>query len=55
MTEEELKACIENRDNKESQTLEYKFKPNFFEIKEFFDHIKDRFYFKILKNNLRFC
>ena len=55
MTEEKLKAFVENPENKEGQTLEYKLKPNFCEIKETFDHIKDRVHFKILKTIYAFA
>ena len=55
MTEEGLKTFIENSENKENQTLEYKLKPNFSEIKETFDHIKSRVHFKILKTIYAFA
>ena len=47
ITEEELRNFIKNNQN-ENQTLEYKLKPNFNEIKEVMEHIKERMHFKIL-------
>ena len=47
ITEEELRNLIKNNQN-EDQTLEYKLKPNFNEIKEVTEHIKERMHFKIL-------
>ena len=47
MTKQELFAFVQN--NEESDTLEYKLKPNFNGIKKNIDAIKDRMHFNILK------
>ena len=53
MTEEELVTFIKN--NKESLTFEYKLKPNFHDIKESIDAIKERMHFKILRTIYAFA
>ena len=62
MKEEELHTFIKNPNNKESNILEYKLKPNFNEIKNFFVERKflikigkvDYFYSTLLLLNLSF-
>ena len=55
MTEKELLAFIENPNNKESNTLEYKLKPNFNEIEQSIKEIPKRMHFNILKTIYAFA
>ena len=55
MTEKELLAFIQSRNNRENETLEYKLKPNFNEIKKNIKEIQDRMHFNILKTIYAFA
>ena len=57
MTETELRTFINknNPSNKESETLEYKLKPNFNEIENCIKEIKNRMHFNILKTIYAFA
>ena len=55
MTEKELCDFIENPQNKESETLEYKLKPNFNEIDQIIKEIKEKACFNILKTIYAFA
>ena len=54
MTEEELQTFIQTN-NTESQSLEYKIKPNFNDIQEAIKHITKRMHFNILKTIYAFA
>ena len=55
MTETELLTFINNPNNKESETLEYKLKPNFNEIRKSIGEIQNRMHFNILKTIYAFA